>query len=64
MKHDIELLQGIWKIESLEMDGHTIPGAALRGASITIQDGHFTSAAMGAAYEPKNGSCSAVRRLK
>jgi len=51
MKHNIELLQGIWKIGIARNGRHTIPGAALRGASITIQDDHFTSAAMGAAYE-------------
>jgi uncharacterized protein (TIGR03067 family) len=33
------------------MDGHTIPGAALGGASIAIQGDRFISTGMGATYE-------------
>jgi uncharacterized protein (TIGR03067 family) len=51
MKQDIEQLQGIWHIASLEIDGHTLSGDALGGATITIHGEHFASAGMGAAYE-------------
>ena len=51
MKTDIETLQGVWDVVSLEMDGHTLSATAIGGANIAIQGGHFTSTGMGAVYE-------------
>jgi uncharacterized protein (TIGR03067 family) len=50
MKTDIEMLRGVWRVVSLEIDGGTISGAALDGATITIQGDRFTSIGMGAQY--------------
>lgn len=51
MKKDIDRLQGIWNIVSLEMDGRTVPTGALGGASIAVDGDRFISNGMGAAYE-------------
>jgi uncharacterized protein (TIGR03067 family) len=51
MKTDIEKLQGVWNMVSLEMDGRTMPASMLGGARIAIQGDHFTSIGMGATYE-------------
>ncbi len=51
MKTDIETLQGVWNIVSLEMDGRTLPATAITGAKIAIQGDRFTSTGMGATYE-------------
>ncbi|HTQ60879.1 MAG TPA: TIGR03067 domain-containing protein [Candidatus Solibacter sp.] len=50
MKTDLELLQGQWKIFSLELDGSSIPEAHLAGASISIQGDKFISFGMGSEY--------------
>ena len=50
MKTDIEMLQGVWKVLSLEIEGRTISGATLGGATIAIQGHQFTSVGMGAHY--------------
>jgi uncharacterized protein (TIGR03067 family) len=47
MKSDIRLLQGTWKIDSLELDGAAMPSGE---ASITVKGGRFTTTAMGAEY--------------
>jgi uncharacterized protein (TIGR03067 family) len=51
MKTDIEILQGVWNVVSLTMDGQAMAAAALGGARIAIQGDHFTSTGMGATYE-------------
>ena len=51
MKTDIERLQGVWNVVSLEMDGQAMAAAALGGARIAIQGDHFTSTGMGSTYE-------------
>ena len=48
MNADIEKLQGVWNIVSLDLDGQTIPA---RGAKIAIDGDHFTSTGMGGTYE-------------
>jgi uncharacterized protein (TIGR03067 family) len=51
MKTDIERLQGVWNVVSLELDGQAMAAAALGGARIAIHGDHFTSTGMGATYE-------------
>jgi len=46
MTPDLEKLQGIWRIASLEIDGNSMPATG----SITIDGERFTTAAMGAEY--------------
>lgn len=48
MHQDLENLQGHWNVTFLEVDGIALPFA---GARIIIEDGRFTSLAMGAAYQ-------------
>jgi uncharacterized protein (TIGR03067 family) len=51
MKTDIEGLQGVWNVVSLEVDGQAFPASATGGARITIHGDHFVSTGMGATYE-------------
>ena len=53
MQDDISLLQGTWRITSLEVEGNKIPNAMLTGAQITVKDDQFTTMAMGAEYSGK-----------
>lgn len=48
---DIEQMQGVWKIVSLEMDGQSISPSLLEGAQIVVEGDRFTSSGMGAPYE-------------
>jgi uncharacterized protein (TIGR03067 family) len=48
---DIQKLQGVWQITSLEIDGNVLSAAALSGATIAIDGDKFTSLGMGAIYE-------------
>lgn len=43
-------LQGLWAIDTLEMDGRPVPPAAYAGALLTITGNRFTSTGMGAEY--------------
>ena len=51
MPDDIDLLQGIWSISELEVDGQKMPSEILSEAQITIKKNRFTSTGMGAVYE-------------
>ena len=51
MKQDIEILQGTWKIVSLEMGGQQMPASALTDATITVKGKTFITSGMGATYE-------------
>ena len=53
MKPDLEKLQGVWTIVSLEMDGKAVPASAIGKARITIEGDRFVSSGMGATYEGK-----------
>ncbi|MCU1232083.1 MAG: hypothetical protein JWP63_50 [Candidatus Solibacter sp.] len=46
-KADLKILQGTWNIETLEMDGQSMPAGE---AAITIQGSRFTTTAMGGEY--------------
>lgn len=50
MSKDLEFLQGVWAIESLEMDGQRVPPPALAEARVTVEKDRFTTTGMGAAY--------------
>lgn len=50
MKSDLELLQGTWKIESLEVDGEKMHTVAAMGAKIVVKGDLFTTVSMGADY--------------
>jgi uncharacterized protein (TIGR03067 family) len=51
MAHDLDLLQGTWTIESLEVDGQPMPAAMLDDACIVVEGNRFTSTGMGAVYQ-------------
>ncbi|MBI1787478.1 MAG: TIGR03067 domain-containing protein [Acidobacteria bacterium] len=51
MKEDLERLQGVWNIVSLEMEGQAVAAGMLTGARIEIQGARFTSTGMGGEYE-------------
>jgi uncharacterized protein (TIGR03067 family) len=53
MKKEIDLLQGIWNISRLEVDGQAMPSDMLGGGQIVIQGERFKSTGMGAVYEGK-----------
>jgi uncharacterized protein (TIGR03067 family) len=48
---DIDKLQGVWNIVSLEMEGQVVPTGALAGARISLRGNRFTTSGMGAEYE-------------
>ncbi len=50
MPHTIDILQGIWKVTSLEIDGTSLPDAMLSGAKISIEGNRFETVAMGSTY--------------
>lgn len=51
MMNDIDKLQGVWHVDSLEIDGRVMTAAVLGGAKIVIDGDRFTSMGMGAEYE-------------
>src|SRR5437763_16911258 len=48
---DLELLQGSWRIATMEVDGQEMPGQMLAGSSIVVKGSRFTSTGMDAVYE-------------
>lgn len=48
MKKEIDLLQGAWSIETLEIDGQKMPAGTAR---IVLKGDRFTTTGMGAEYE-------------
>lgn len=50
MASDLDLLQGAWLVESLELDGNSVDGGTLSEARIEIEGSRFTSTGMGAVY--------------
>src|ERR1035441_907891 len=51
MPKDIALLQGVWTIAAMEVDGQSMTAAVLGDAHIVIKGSRFTSTGMGAVYE-------------
>ncbi|HLQ76806.1 MAG TPA: TIGR03067 domain-containing protein [Terriglobia bacterium] len=51
MTADLQLLQGIWTVTSLEMDGGKMSAAMLENARVVIKGNRFTSNGMGSVYE-------------
>ncbi|MGJ5815169.1 TIGR03067 domain-containing protein [Paludibaculum fermentans] len=50
MPHDLDRLQGVWLITSLELDGQRMPESLHSAARITITGDRFVSTGMGATY--------------
>lgn len=48
---DLDRLQGVWHVASLEIDGQSMAPSMLAGTRIEIQGGRFRSLNMGAIYE-------------
>ena len=53
MKGDLEKIQGVWDIASLESDGNEMPKVMFSGAQIAIKGDQFESLGMGAIYRGK-----------
>src|SRR5690349_19137852 len=53
MPPDLELLQGVWVVSSLDMEGRSMPAGMLADARITVKEDRFTSTGMGAEYSGK-----------
>jgi uncharacterized protein (TIGR03067 family) len=53
MPQDLELLQGVWSIRSLDTEGQSMPAAMLADARITVKGDRFVSTGMGAEYAGK-----------
>ena len=51
MKDDLDLLQGLWSVTSLEVEGQKTTGAMLANARVEIKGSRFTSTGMGAEYK-------------
>jgi uncharacterized protein (TIGR03067 family) len=51
MRQDLDLLQGVWTVTTMEVDGQPMPSAMLGDARIVIEGSRFTSMGMGAVYE-------------
>lgn len=50
MANDLELLQGSWAVDSLELDGQSVSGDTIAEARIQIEGNRFTNSGMGAVY--------------
>jgi len=50
MSEDLDLLQGLWAIKSLEVDGHPLPAGFVANARMEVKGNRFTSLGMGAEY--------------
>lgn len=50
-KSDLDLLQGAWRVASLEVDGENMPADMLAIASIEVKGSRFRSLGMGEEYE-------------
>src|SRR5271169_4541692 len=51
MSADLDKLQGVWNITSLETDGRKVSESALEGSQITVTNDKFKSVGMGTVYE-------------
>ena len=51
MPNEIDLLQGVWTVSELEVDGQNDALRDLSEAQVTIKKNRFTSTGMGAVYE-------------
>ncbi len=51
MPTDLNKLQGIWNVTSLETDGQKMPATVFNGAKIVIDGNKFASLGMGATFE-------------
>jgi len=51
MTGDLKLLQGIWSVTALEVDGGPMPAAMLENARVVIKGDRFHSTGMGSVYE-------------
>ncbi len=50
MPNDFDLLQGVWAVSALEMDGQTMSNPMVSQARIAIEGDRFTSTGMGTIY--------------
>jgi len=50
---ELQLLQGTWAFDSLEVDGHEVPEAMYRGSTLEINGDTFITRALEATYEGK-----------
>jgi uncharacterized protein (TIGR03067 family) len=48
---DAGALQGRWKVDRMELEGHKVPSLLYGGASIEIDGDRFRTSAMGAVFE-------------
>lgn len=51
MNPNLAALQGEWRIESLQVDGASLPPTAFAAARVTLEGDRFVSIGMGAVYE-------------
>jgi uncharacterized protein (TIGR03067 family) len=51
MPGDLDLLQGIWTVATLEFEGQKMPAAMVSNGRIAIEGNRFVSSGMGAVYE-------------
>jgi len=51
MATDLDKLQGVWTVASLEVDGERMPADSLGNAQVVIERDRFKSVGMGATYE-------------
>jgi uncharacterized protein (TIGR03067 family) len=51
MSEDIDLLQGVWRIQSISVGGEPMPFSLLETATLQVNGDRFVSLGMGAEYE-------------
>ena len=51
MPNDLDILQGTWKIASLELEGMKLPAIMFPTAKVIVDGAIFTSTGMGSVYE-------------
>lgn len=50
MSHDLDILQGVWSVTSLQLDGENTSGEMIAQAQIRIEGDRFVNTGMGAVY--------------
>jgi len=51
MPNDLDLMQGTWKVASLEMDGMKLPSIMFMMAKVVVTGSTFSSTGLGSGYE-------------